>query len=95
MTDYCWETSMHLNLGDQRILVQRCSALEICKQTTSQRIKKQGWRSQTIYFFEGESDPDYPTYTLKELLVEAEYRKALRERDLIEQECAIDPLSIA
>jgi hypothetical protein len=85
MSNYYWQLSRHLNLGDRRISVERCPELQICKQVVSER-GKQGWRSETLYFFENETEADDPTYTLKELLVEAEYRKALRERDAIEVE---------
>lgn len=81
---YHWQTAMHLNMGDQFVLLQRCPELGICKQTTTQR---KGYRVlEEVHFFANENGPDDPTYTLKEILVEAEYRKALQERDAIEQE---------
>lgn len=62
------------------MLLQVCKPLQICKQTTTERYRV----TEELYFFAGETGEDDPVYNLKEILAEAEYRKALRERDLIE-----------
>lgn len=81
---YYWTTTFHLRDSSGSLLLQTCHDLGICKQVTTARPGYQV--IQRIYYFAGESGEDDPTYTLKEILAEAEYRKALRERDQIEAE---------
>lgn len=79
---YYWTTTMHINGGDQRIRVEQCPELGICRQTVSGRNYR---ILEEFCFFAGESGKDDPTYTLAEILREAKYRQALREYDAIEQ----------
>ncbi len=74
---YHWQTVFHLNAGDRFIRVDRCPELGFCRQTTTLR---KGYRVvEQFCFFDGENHEGDPTYTLCEALVEAEYRKAVRE----------------
>jgi hypothetical protein len=81
---YYWQLKMHLNGGDRHTRLEDCPELGICRQTV---IQRKGYRIiEQLHFFADETKADDPVYTLKEILLEAEYRKAIREQDAVELE---------
>lgn len=81
---YYWQLRSHINGGDRHIRVEQCPELGICRQTVTLR---KGWRIvEQLHFFADETATDDPVYSLREILREAEYRKALREQDALELE---------
>jgi len=88
-TGYYWQTKMHINAGDRFMLLQHCPELNICRQQVTLR---KGYRViEVLHFFADETEAGDPTYSLKEILLEAAYRKTLRERDALEQEIGEAP----
>lgn len=80
---YFWVTQTQVKGRGYYRLLQACQELGICKLTVRDRSAV-----EVRYFFAGELEADEPRYSLPDILREAEYRKALRERDLIEAEAA-------
>lgn len=74
-----WRLVSHIHLGDQRIRLEHCESLGICRQTV---VQSKGYRVvEQFCFFAGENNDGDPVYTLREILTEARYREAVRLGD--------------